>query len=81
MVYEAETQGWTSNEHFTVDGTLLEAWASLKSFQPKERKEQAGLDIDRRTTRQPGYPISQLKRKRIEECFGWLKTVALLGKV
>jgi hypothetical protein len=27
-----------SDEHFTVDGTLLEAWASLKSFQRKEGK-------------------------------------------
>lgn len=32
----AEQKGLLSNEHFTVDGTLLEAWASLKSFQPKE---------------------------------------------
>src|SRR5579864_4869974 len=30
--------GLVSDEHFTVDGTLLEAWASLKSFQPKEQK-------------------------------------------
>jgi len=29
---EAEAQQLTSDEHFTVDGTLLEAWASLKSF-------------------------------------------------
>jgi transposase len=29
---EAEAQHLTSDEHFTVDGTLLEAWASLKSF-------------------------------------------------
>ena len=32
--------------------------------------------IDARTTRHPGYAISQKKRKRIEEMFGWLKTVA-----
>src|ERR1700688_2306503 len=25
-----------SNEHFSVDGTLIEAWASMKSFKPKE---------------------------------------------
>ena len=29
---QAREKGWTSDEHFTVDGTLLEAWASLKSF-------------------------------------------------
>lgn len=203
VVAEAAAQGWTSNEHFTVDGTLLEAWASLKSFQPKERNEKTGPDdpgnptvnfhgekrsnethesgtdadarlarkgtgkeaklsytgnlltenrnglivdaevfqsngtaerdaallmleqipgsqrvtvgadkgydtrdfvaecrnlgatpqvaqnerraggsaIDRRTTQRPGYRISQVKRKRIEECFGWLKTVALMRKV
>ena len=28
----------TSDEHFTVDGTLIEAWASLKSFQRKDQK-------------------------------------------
>jgi transposase len=203
VVHEAKAKGWTSDEHFTVDGTLLEAWASLKSFQPKERKPVAppddpgnptvnfhgekrsndthesstdpdarlarkgygkeaklsyvgnlltenrnglivntevfqangtaerdaalvmleqvpgsarvtvsadkgydtrdfvaecrnlgvtpqvsqnerrpgGSAIDRRTTRHAGYQVSQVKRKRIEECFGWLKTVALLRKV
>jgi transposase len=29
-------QGLMSDEHFTVDGTLIEAWASQKSFQPKD---------------------------------------------
>jgi transposase len=36
--------------------------------------------IDRRTTRHPGYAISQIKRKRIEEPFGWMKTVGGLRK-
>ena len=40
-----------------------------------------GSAIDKRTTRYEGYRISQRKRKRIEECFGWLKTVALLRKL
>jgi IS5 family transposase len=40
-----------------------------------------GSAIDARTTRHAGYGISQQKRKRIEECFGWLKTIALLRKV
>lgn len=31
----ARRDGLLSDEHFTVDGTLIEAWASLKSFQPK----------------------------------------------
>jgi len=39
-----------------------------------------GSAIDARTTQHIGYAISQRKRKRIEECFGWLKTIALLQK-
>jgi transposase len=203
VVAQARARGLTSDEHFTVDGTLLEAWASLKSFQPKDgkpspppddpgnptvnfrgqrrsnethasktdpdallaRKSQGkesklsysgnllvenrnglildaelfqangtaerdaalimleqipgtkvvtvggdkgfdtfgfvqecrnlrvvphvaqndqrpgGSAIDGRTTRHAGYAVSQRKRKRIEECFGWLKTIALLRKV
>ena len=40
-----------------------------------------GSAIDGRTTRHLGYGLSQKKRKRIEECFGWLKTIALLRKL
>jgi transposase len=36
--------------------------------------------IDKRTTRHPGYGKSQRVRKRIEEAFGWIKTVAGLRK-
>jgi transposase len=36
--------------------------------------------IDRRTTRHSGYATSQRLRKRIEEAFGWIKTVAGLKK-
>src|SRR6266481_2923891 len=141
---QAQTKGLTSDEHFTVDGTLLEAWAGAKSFQPKEGKSspsdddpgnptvnfrgerrsnethesktdpeallarkgegkesklsytgnlrvtphvaqnlerRGGSAIDGRTTRHAGYALSQKKRKRIEECFSWLKTIALMRKV
>lgn len=203
VVGRARAQGLTSDEHFTVDGTLLEAWASLKSFQAKDKKDAPPTDdpgnptvnfhgekrcnethesttdpeaklarkgagkeaklsycgnllvengnglimqaevfqangtaerdaalimleqipgkqqvtvggdkgydtagfvadcrelhvtphvaqndkrpggsaIDKRTTRHAGYAVSQKKRKRIEECFGWLKTIALLRKL
>jgi transposase len=203
VVAQARDKGWTSDEHFTVDGTLLEAWASLKSFQRRDKKDgpppedpgnpsvdfhgekrsnqthesksdpeaqlarkgpgkeaklsysgnllvenrnglivsgrvweatgfaeryaalemvekipgigrvtvggdkgfdtadfvrecrnlhmtphvaqnlgrRGGSAIDDRTTQHKGYAISQKKRKRIEECFGWLKTIALLRKV
>src|ERR1700687_3826736 len=203
VVARAQSQGFTSDEHFTVDGTLLEAWASVKSFQRKDGKNDVppddpgnatvdfhgekrsnqthasktdpdakmarkgkgkeaklsyngnllvenrnglivntevfeangtaerdaalimleqirgtkqvtvggdkgydttdfvaecrnlkvtphvaqnlgrlcGSASDARTTQHPGYAISQRKRKRVEECFGWLKTIALLRKV
>jgi transposase len=202
VVQQAQQQNLTSDEHFTVDGTLIEAWASLKSFQRKDKrnrppddpsnptvnfhgesrsnqthqsttdadallarkgsgkeaklsyngnlltenrnglivntevfqangtaerdaalvmleqipgegrvtvggdkaydtrdfvaecrilqvtphvaqntKRSGGSAIDQRTTRHDGYAVSQKKRKRIEECFGWLKTIALMRKV
>ena len=203
VVAQARAKDLTSDEHFTVDGTLLEAWASAKSFQPKEGKpspppddpgnptvnfrgerrsnethesktdpeallarksegkesklsysgnllvenrnglivdaevfqangtaerdaalimleklpgtqkvtvagdkgfdtfgfveecrhlrvtphvaqnleRRGGSAIDGRTTRHSGYSVSQKRRKRIEECFGWLKTIALMRKV
>ncbi len=37
--------------------------------------------IDGRTTRHPGYPISQQKRKRVEQSFGWMKMIGMLRKV
>jgi transposase len=203
VIAQAHAKGLTSDEHFTVDGTLIEAWASLKSFQRKDQKNDpppddpgnptvnfhgesrrndthesstdadallarkgsgkeaklsyngnlltenrnglivntevfqangtaerdaalimleqipstrrvtvgadkgydtrdfvtecrhlnvtphvaqnvnrnGGSAIDGRTARHEGYAISQRKRKRIEECFGWLKTIALMRKV
>lgn len=36
---EAQRRRLLSEEHFTVDGTLLEAWASLKSFRPRDEKD------------------------------------------
>src|SRR5487761_1385392 len=203
VVAQARVKGLTSDEHFSMDGTLLEAWASAKSFQPKDTKQspppddpgnpsvdfhgekrsnqthesktdpdallarkstgkeaklsysgnllvenrnglimsslvweatgtaerdaamamlqdvpgnervtvggdkgfdtaefvrecrnmrvtphvaqnlarRGGSAIDGRTTQREGYRISQKKRKRIEECFGWLNTIALFRKV
>ena len=203
VVERARAAGWISDEHFTVDGTLLDAWASLKSFQAKDKQGTAppddpgnptvdfhgqkrsnethesttdpdarlarkgkgkeaklsyngnllvenrsglivnaelleangraerdaalvmleqipgdsritvggdkgfdtaefvnecrhmnvtphvaqntsrpgGSAIDARTTRHAGYAVSQKKRKRIEECFGWMKDIALLRKL
>jgi transposase len=40
VVELARAGRWASNEHFSVDGTLIEAWASLKSFRPKDEPPQ-----------------------------------------
>ncbi len=37
--------------------------------------------IDGRTTRHEGYGVSQRRRKRVEEVFGWMKTIGLMRKV
>jgi len=36
VVELAKQEGWASQEHFTVDGTLIDAWASLESFTRKD---------------------------------------------
>ena len=46
----------------------------------QNEKRPGGSAIDGRTTRHEGYRISQRKRKRIEEVFGWMKTVGMLRK-
>src|SRR5258708_16601381 len=61
VVEQASGQGWASEEHFTVDGSLLEAWASAKSFQPKNKKGSAPPD-------DPGNPTVDYRgEKRTNE--------------
>ena len=43
--------------------------------------QKAHSAIDGRTTRHAGYSISQQKRKRVEEIFGWMKTVGGVRKL
>src|SRR5208283_1242975 len=50
VVEQARVQSLTSDEHFTVDGTLLEAWAGAKSFQRKDGQNPPPGDDD------PGNP-------------------------
>jgi transposase len=61
---------------------LVEQWRGLNVTphvaQNNKRRRSA---IDQRTTRHPGYQISQQKRKRVEEIFGWLKTVGGFRKL
>jgi transposase len=39
ILKQASTAGLVSDEHFSVDGTLIEAWASQKSFQRKDQTD------------------------------------------
>src|SRR6516225_10529228 len=57
VVEQARGKGLTSDEHFTLDGTLLEAWASLKSFRPKEEKPAAPPD-------DPGNPTVNFRGEK-----------------
>lgn len=54
--------------HIAIDGHITKTGKTRKTA------------IDRRITRHPGYLISQRIRKRIEEGFGYIKTVAILRK-
>lgn len=61
VLCHARAQGLLSDEHFTVDGTLIEAWAGQKSFKKK------GSD-DSKSTDDPGNPTTNFKgEKRTNE--------------
>lgn len=51
-------------------------WRNVTPHVAQNITEIRGSAIDGRTTRHPGYAISQRIRKRVEEIFGWTKTVA-----
>ncbi len=55
QVYDlSQAEGWTSDSHFTSDGTLIEAWASLKSFVRKDGKD--GPKVAAAKDDDPGNP-------------------------
>ena len=56
----------------------LAATPHVAQFAAGPRRHSA---IDGRTTRHPGYAVSQRKRKLVEQAFGWMKTIALLRKL
>ena len=61
VVAQAQALGLLSNEHFTVDGTLVEAWASLKSFKRKGQKPGGGPD-------DPGNPTVDFHGEHQFQC-------------
>jgi transposase len=68
VVEQARALKLLSDEHFTVDGTLIEAWASHKSFQPKDGGDNPGGDFRGQTRRNDTHqsttdPGAKLYRK------------------
>ena len=76
---QAVTVGADKNydtQDFVAEARKLQATPHVA--QNNKRRKSA---IDERTTRHPGYRISQQKRKRVEEIFGWMKTVGGMRKL
>jgi transposase len=68
VLEQAQQQGLLSSEHFTVDGTLLEAWASMRSYQKREDPPERGSGTRGRKLRRDTYecrtdPEAHLYRK------------------
>src|SRR4051812_15718042 len=57
VVEEARSAGLMSDDHFTVDGTLIDAWASMKSFQRKDQRKKKPPD-------DPGNPSVNFKGEK-----------------
>ena len=54
--------------------------ARAAGLTPHVARKEAYTAVDARTTRHPGYAVSQRRRKRVEEVFGWMKTVGIMRK-
>jgi transposase len=63
-----QVRGLLSSEHFSVDGTLIEAWASMKSFVPKDDREAGGKGDDGCRSRNAERDFHGEKRKNDTHC-------------
>ncbi len=70
LLAHKEVRKLLSDEHFSVDGTLIEAWASMKSFQPKPGRQRPKSEAvihrhhPRRRHRQPSRQHRTAPRRR-----------------
>ena len=86
VLIHADTERLLSDEHFTVDGTLLEAWASQKSFRPRDQDPPADgggnptVDFhgQRRTQRHPSVDDGS-RRAAVQESAGPRGAPRVLG--
>jgi hypothetical protein len=68
------------DKHFDTHGFVARLRALDATPHVAQNTTNRRSAIDGRTTRHPGYELSQRARKRIEEAFGWIKEVALLRR-
>lgn len=67
-----------ADKGYDTKGFVADARALNATPHVAQKKHSA---VDGRTTRHEGYRISQQKRKRVEEIFGWMKTIGGLRKL
>ena len=70
-----------ADKNYDTDEWVKQMRASGVTPHVAQNNKHRASAIDDRTTRHAGYSLSQRKRKRVEEIFGWMKTVALMRKV
>jgi transposase len=73
----AADKGYDTRD-FVTNVRAMGATPHVAAYTPSPHRRSA---IDARTTRHPGYAVSQRKRKLVEQTFGWMKTIGGLRKL
>jgi transposase len=81
LALQSQRPGMTVGADKGYDNTEFVEMCRAFKVTPHVAAKKSGSQLDKRTTRHEGYEISQRKRKRIEECFGWMKVIGLLRKL
>ncbi len=78
VLVQAELRNWFSKEYFSVDGQLIQAWASHQSFVPEG---ECGADTDGDGGEGRDFQGSPRSNETIEQCCGWAKTISHVRQV
>jgi transposase len=81
LLLGAVAHGGTVGGDKGFDVSSFVAQVRARGVTPHVAQKVKGSAIDARTTRHPGYAVSQRKRKLVEQVFGWMKTVGGLRKL
>ena len=76
VVQQARQKRLLSDDHFTVDGTLIEAWAGQKSFQTKKDAKTLQLPPPQDRGSNPTVNLQRKTRFRGPDRVGWMFTCA-----